>query len=435
MTFRRFMLFLGLAATPLSAAERVALVIGNDAYQHASQLHAAVNDASAVAAALRRLNFDTISVTNAGLEDMVAAMGELKQRAAGAQAVMVYYAGHGIESGGANYLIPVDARLEREIQLETQALNLNTVLEKLTALKVPARMVVLDCCRDNPLEGRAWLATRGGGGGLGALREDELGEATLVVYSASPGKPALDRVSDADRHSPFTQAMLDELPVPDAHSFEVFGRIEEEVIRRTDARQKPRIFYNGSTLPFRSFRFAIGPASSGTSSVPASMPAPAPAPVVQQLPPVAPAPAPMVQELPPPAPAPMVPPGLPAQGYFDLDGLFATSAYAEHGVYSKQQILRQAQQKLGAQGLYAGAADGGPGPKTQAAIQGWQSGSGRAVTGRLDDATLVSLGLSGLPEYKRPAPARPSAASGGVSRPRPAATPAARSAQDILFGN
>ncbi|HYF35817.1 MAG TPA: caspase family protein [Prosthecobacter sp.] len=419
---------------PSYAADRVALVVGNDAYQHARPLNAAVNDATAVAQALGKLGFDTISVSNGGLEQMVEAMSQLRKRAVGAKAVLLYYAGHGIESDGANYLIPVDAKLEREVQLETQAVNLNSVLERLTTLQVPARMVILDCCRDNPLEGRAWLATRGGGGGLGMLSEDDLGEATLVVYSASPGKPALDRISTTDAHSPFTQALLDQLPIPGAHSFEVFGRIEEEVIRRTEARQKPRLFYNGSTLPFRNFRFAADPAPSPDAPMGGLHPITMPAPVatVQDQPPAAtPATPPMPA---PPAAAPSAPVDLPARGFFDVDGLFATSSYASHRTYSKQQILKQVQQKLSAQGFYSGTADGSPGPRTQTAIQDWQLARLQEVSGRLTDDMLEALGLINITEAQppvRPAPSRPTPTP--ASRPRPSGGP--RSAQDILFGN
>ncbi|HEY1051939.1 MAG TPA: caspase family protein, partial [Prosthecobacter sp.] len=111
-----YSLFLG--SNLLCGGERVALVIGNDEYQHASKLSAAVNDATAVSLALQGLNFKVIRAMNAGVETMLEAVNKLKQTANGAESVLVYYAGHGIESGGVNYLVPVDARLEREVQLK-----------------------------------------------------------------------------------------------------------------------------------------------------------------------------------------------------------------------------------------------------------------------------------------------------------------------------
>ena len=397
------------------AAERVALVIGNDAYLHARPLNAAVNDAAAVADTLRGLGFDTTFASNTGLEQMLEALESLKVKAVGAKAAVVYYAGHGIESQGMNYLIPVDAKLEKEIQLQTQSVNLNGILDKLTALSVPARMVILDCCRDNPLEGRAWLATRSSGGGLGELAVQNLAAATLVVYSASPGKPALDRVTLTDRHSPFTQALLDTLPQAGVHSFEVFSRVEEEVVNRTEGRQAPRLFYNGSTLPFRNFRFATGEASAPPLAV-------APAAVADT--PPGPLPA-----LPSTAPlggigAPVLPADLPASGYFDLESLFASGPYAAYNRHSKSQILMRVQQKLKEAGLYAGAVDGGAGPRTQAALNAWQQANVTSVTGRINLSTVTALGLSGLPEQSAPVsrPSRPGTSSNGPARP--AATPA-----------
>ncbi len=380
----------------LHGAERVALVIGNDAYQHARRLNTAVNDAAAVAEALGKLDFEVIKAADLGLEGMVEQIDKLKQAAVGAKAVMIYYAGHGIEAQGANYLIPVDAKLEREIQLKTQAVNLDDLLRELNGSNIPARMVILDCCRDNPLEGRAWLDTRSTGGGLGSLDADRLDEATLVVYAASPGKPALDRVTHSDANSPFTTALLAELPQPGIHSFEVFGRVEERVLKLTNARQKPRLFYNGSTLPFRNFTFAAAgkPENAPPIAVVENMP-PAPAPnSVTEAPPTAP---PVI----PAAAAPMPP--LPASGYYSLGGLLERSAYSGYSRYSQSHILKQVQSKLKASGHYLGTSDGIPGPGTQKAIISWQRAEKpNAVTGRLDTATLEGLGLGNIPEQAPP---------------------------------
>jgi hypothetical protein len=419
LTSHRIFLVLFTCATSIVtavAADRVALVIGNDAYQHARPLNAAVSDATAVASTLQKLGFETISASNAGLEQMIEAMDTLKTKAAGAQAVLVYYAGHGIEAQGANYLVPIDAKLEKEVQLQTQAVNLNSVLDKLTALNVPARMVILDCCRDNPLEGRSWLATRSaGGGGLGELPVQALPAATLVVYAASPGKPALDRVNDTDAHSPFTQALLDTLPEPGVHSFEVFGRVEESVLTRTEGRQSPRVFYNGSTLPFRNFRFSGQPTTASTT----------PVMTVIQTPPVQ-----MIAASPDSMPpttvsltASGVAPILPASGFFDLNALFIGSSYASYNTYSRSQILRKAQEKLKAGGFYTSTADGAPGPGTQRGIIAWQQTRSLPVTGLLDARTLASLELTNIAPMIEPArsskPSGVTAKSSGASKSTP----------------
>ncbi|MBK8091930.1 MAG: caspase family protein [Verrucomicrobiaceae bacterium] len=119
------------------AAERIALVIGNDAYQHARKLNTAVNDATAVAAKLKQLQFDVISLPNAGVEQMLTALESLKTKAADARAVLVYYAGHGIESDGANYLVPVDAKLEREIQAQDSGREPGQCLGRVEAHQCP----------------------------------------------------------------------------------------------------------------------------------------------------------------------------------------------------------------------------------------------------------------------------------------------------------
>ncbi len=400
-----YSLFLG--SNLLCGGERVALVIGNDEYQHASKLSAAVNDATAVSLALQGLNFKVIRAMNAGVETMLEAVNKLKQTANGAESVLVYYAGHGIESGGVNYLVPVDARLEREVQLKTQTISLDDILGQLQDISVPARMVILDCCRDNPLQGRSWLATRGGGRGLGALAQESLSEATLVVYSASPGKPALDRVGEGDAHSPFTAALLEQLPRPGVHSFEMFGLVEDGVIERTDGRQAPRIFYNGSTQPFRNFRFSTG----GGAVMPVSMPAsPLPAPV--QLPAVS---------------APV----LPASGYFDLQELYDGGPYAGYNERSQTSILQRVQQKLKATGHYTSTVDGSPGRGTQQAILAWQNENGIKAAGKLDSGTLQSLGLQGIPPLQ-PAPAAPPASPAARGRSDSPASKRRQKALDLI---
>lgn len=413
---------------PAQASERVALVIGNDAYQHASTLNTAVSDAKAVGESLKKLGFDVLPLMNAGVEDVLDSFITLAERARGAEAVLVYYAGHGIESNGVNYLVPVDAKLEREVQLRTQTVSLDTVLDELKQMQVPARMVILDCCRNNPIEGRSWLASRSSGSGLAALSQDTLAEATLVVYSASPGKPALDRVEEDDTHSPFTSALLEQLPRPGLHSFEMFGRVEDAVIEKTQGRQSPRLFYNGSTQPFRGFHFSPD-AIAQTPPAPAPLPAAvvSPMPAVQQTPPAptptsAAYPNPVVQMAPPADPAypnggrpQLQQPVLPASGYFDLDALYLTGPYVSYNSYSRSQILKQAQAKLKTTGHYASSADGQPGPGTQRAILSYQQAQGLPVTGKLDAATLSSLGLSDQPQISPPKPPAP--------RPRPQTTP------------
>jgi hypothetical protein len=382
------------AATEAQAGKRVALVIGNDNYQHASRLNAAVNDARAVALALEQLNFTVVKVENAGIGAMHEALDRAKVEAPGADAFLFYYAGHGIESDEVNYLIPVDAKLERETELKFQTLSLDGILDEVKKLEVKARMLILDCCRDNPLQGsRSWASTRSAGGGMGSVTAEDLAEATLVMYSASPGKPALDRVSDSDRHSPFTTALLEQLPKPGVHSFETFCRVEESVRQRTSLKQCPLIFYNGSSIPFRNFAF------DGSGS-----------PYVAQ----------PIQETPPPpisnlntnwaaqanviaSSPPVVALPLATTEFLSLDELFEGTDYADYNGYSKKGILAKAQEKLKKAGVYLDKVDGETGPKTHAAINTWQRSRGLPVTGRLDAETQASLDMPHMDEMFPPA--------------------------------
>lgn len=403
------------------AAERVALVIGNDAYLHARRLNAAVNDATAIAEALKRLDFEVVLAANAGLNEMMDAMAAVKQKAAGADAVLVFFAGHGVESDGVNYLVPVDAVLEREIHLKKQTVSLDEILAELKSLNVPARMVILDCCRDNPIEGRSWLTTRSsGGGGLAALSQDTLAEATLVVYAASPGKPALDQVENSGSHSPFTAALLAELPTPGIHSFEMFGKVEDTVIQSTEGRQAPRLFYNGSTQPFRNFFFA---AANHIPEPPAAAPITQPATPAQVMTenslPLAPpmAGAPSIVDTPT---TPAISPELPRQGYLSIKELFASGPYAEYDRYSQSRILKTAQEKLKSLGHYSGTADGVPGPVTQRAIISYQQAASLPVTGRLNEEFLKALGLNGISPMTQPPSSKPEPPpSKPVTSPKP----------------
>ncbi len=129
---------------------RVALVVGNGAYQNAPALPNPPNDAKAVAEALRGLGFEVIEATELDQPAMLDQVDEFSAKLEGAEAGLFYYAGHGLQVGGENYLVPIDARLQREAQVRLQTLPLQTVLATME-VTVPTRIVLLDACRDNPL--------------------------------------------------------------------------------------------------------------------------------------------------------------------------------------------------------------------------------------------------------------------------------------------
>jgi uncharacterized protein YecT (DUF1311 family) len=268
--------WLGLALLVLAmdaAAERVALVIGNSQYAQASHLSNPANDARAVAAALRDLGFTVdgphLDLTKTGLD---AALLRFGRQAQAADAAVVYFAGHGIEARGRNYLIPVDARLEREATAALEAVALDVVLEQIAGPR-GFRLVILDACRDNPLANQMQRrdGTRAVYRGLGRVEPE--GQ-TYVAYAARDGTRALD--GDGSAHSPFTAALLkylrEPLPLPN-----LFGAVREEVLKQTGNQQEPMLYGAFGARPVYL-----------TGEPPSPPPGPGPAPPVAPAPPMAP---------------------------------------------------------------------------------------------------------------------------------------------------
>ena len=216
---------------------RVALVIGNGAYQNAVHLPNPPNDAQAVAEALRGLDFEVIEAVDLDQPDMLSKVDDFSAKLEGADTGLFYYAGHGLQVGGENYLVPIDARLKREAQVRLQTLPLQTVLATMEAA-VATRIVLLDACRDNPLAQqlkRSMAASRSSAVGQG-LAEVRTALGTLIAYATGPG----DVASDGDgAHSPFTDALLDHIATPGLEVRQVLGRVRDEVLKQTGERQVP----------------------------------------------------------------------------------------------------------------------------------------------------------------------------------------------------
>ena len=202
------------------ADDRVALVVGNSAYAHIGRLPNADNDARDLSAALRRLGFEVTTELDAGRGELNEALRAFTRQSLGADVSLVFYAGHGMEMDGANYLVPVDARLERDGDVRFETVTLEDMLA--STLGASLRLVILDACRNNPLA-RSMQRTLAGrsvsGGSFGDLNEDLLGDETLVAYAAAAGTTAAD---GRGRNSPYTAALLgapgaagrDRSPVP-----------------------------------------------------------------------------------------------------------------------------------------------------------------------------------------------------------------------------
>ena len=221
---------------PAMAAGRVALVVGNGAYTHAGRLPNPANDASDVAAALGRLGFEVTVSQDAGRTALNEALRAFTRRSVGADVALVFYAGHAMEMDGVNYLLPVDAIIERDTDVRYETVTLDDVLASTSGAGL--RVVILDACRNNPLARsmQRTVPTRSvSNGSLGDLNEALLGDETLVAYSAAAGTTAAD---GEGRNSPYTAALLAHLEQPVELGL-MFRRVREGVLTATSGRQRP----------------------------------------------------------------------------------------------------------------------------------------------------------------------------------------------------
>jgi hypothetical protein len=221
------------------ADKRVALVVGNSAYQTVGQLPNPAHDAGAIGALFKVMAFDIVEAKfDLGMADLRRALRDFTDQVHDADIAVVYYAGHGMEVNGVNYLIPVDAKLERDIDIEDEAVSLDRVLRTIEEAK-RLRLVILDACRDNPLT-RSMIrsaSTRSIGRGLAKI--EDLTSDTLVAYAARAGSFADD---GAGENSPYTAALIKYLPLPGLDLRLALGRVRDEVWRTTNKKQEPFVY-------------------------------------------------------------------------------------------------------------------------------------------------------------------------------------------------
>ena len=231
--------FAGAAPTAAAAeGRRVALVIGNGAYGNVPALLNPPNDASDIAAALKRLGFTVSLATNASFDEMRRGLIALGRDAAGADMAAVYFAGHGMEINGDNWLIPIDAALKRDTDAANEAISLQSVMLQVSNT-TSLGLVILDACRDNPFAVRMnrSLATRAATmGGLGRI--EPTGN-VLVAYAARDGTTALD--GDA-RNSPFAAALLRNIEAPGVEVTFMFRNVRDDVMEATRNQQQPFVY-------------------------------------------------------------------------------------------------------------------------------------------------------------------------------------------------
>lgn len=210
------------------ASNRVALVIGNASYID-MPLSNPRNDAVAMQSALQQAGFDVVSALDADLASMQTAMLNFVEKLNDNSTALVFYAGHGVQANGRNYLLPVDAKIESERSLRFQALELGDLLEELEASDARIKIVILDACRNNPFE----RSMRGGGRGLAAV---DAARGTLIAYATSPGSTASD--GDGD-NGLYTQSLLQAILQPGVKVEQVFKQVRIAVAEASRGSQIP----------------------------------------------------------------------------------------------------------------------------------------------------------------------------------------------------
>ncbi len=366
-----------LTLTPaVGAAERVALVVGNAAYeQELTALKNPVNDATAVAAALRRLGFEVIEGRDVDEDAFYDKIMAFEAAARSAEVSLFFYAGHGLQVDGRNYLAPVDLQLETRQDLRRHAIELASVLEVMNSA---TNLVILDACRNYwplvRLLGASRLVTPNRG-----LARVESASGTLIAYAAEPGAVAADGLG---KHSPYTAALLEHLETPGLSVQNLFTEVTASVLERTDKKQKP---WTHSSL------------SQIVRLAPGASPGPAERVFWES-----------VKDSPNAADV---------QAYLDRypNGVYAvlarnrlevlldaaapapeaTASSVEAGLELSRTDRRLIQLGLAAEGFDPGPVDGCFGRGTRGAIRQWQASRGGSVTGHLEVETAEVLLASG----------------------------------------
>ena len=212
---------------PQKSINAYALVIGNSAYAGSGKLTNPVNDARSIAAKLRELGFKVTEVTDADRNKLVSALALFSRTASDADLSLLFYAGHGVQITGTNYMLPVDLNLNDLSQAPLQGISLNDVVEKYLPGKT--KLVFLDACRDNPL---MQVANRGVSRGLAPIN---VSEGTLISYATKDGSVAQD---GDGKNSPFTSALLEHIGDPDDIAV-VLRKVREKVMKTTGNKQQP----------------------------------------------------------------------------------------------------------------------------------------------------------------------------------------------------
>jgi Caspase domain len=257
---------------PANADNRVALVVGNSSYQNVTPLPNPVNDAGDVANALRRLGFDVHLVTNAKYDDFRRALIDFSQRSADADFSVVYFAGHGMQIAGENWLIPVDAMLTTDLSVANEAIGLQSVTRAVSNSK-KLGMVILDACRTNPFIARMRVTNVSRDVARGFSRVEPPGN-VLIAYAARDGTVAAD---GGGRNSPFTGSLLKNMETPGLEIRFLFANVHDDVLAATGNAQEPFVYSSLS----RNMIYLREASAGAKQDAPAGQSAPPPPPCSQ----------------------------------------------------------------------------------------------------------------------------------------------------------
>ena len=232
-----FITSIWLLTQPASGESRVALVIGNGSYQKVPELPNPPRDATDIGRALERLNFKVTQIKDATAHEMRKAVVDFGRAAEGAEMAVVFYAGHGMEVGGENWLIPINAELRSDADIESEAVSLRSISLQVSKAR-QLGLVILDACRNNPFAAKMKrsLNTRAVSRGLAPA---EPSDNVLIAYAARDGTTASDGDS---RHSPFTTALLRHIETPGLEISFLFRRVRDDVMTATKREQQPFVY-------------------------------------------------------------------------------------------------------------------------------------------------------------------------------------------------
>ncbi|ORE92285.1 caspase domain-containing protein [Aurantimonas sp. 22II-16-19i] len=453
------------AGTAGAATEerRVALVVGNSAYVNTVTLDNPSRDARAIALKLQGLGFEVIEGYDLDKPGMDATIQEFAKAVRGADIGMFFYAGHGMQVNGKNYLVPIDAAFEDPSDLDFKAVSLDTVTKQLR-YDVAVSLMVLDACRDNPLSRSLARSLKGlsrsanVADGLAKIEIDgEGGEGSAIIYATSPDEVALD--GEGTPHSPFTQAFLDNIEAQDTDIQVVMSRVTGQVLQSTKNQQRPwinasltgEVFLNpkatrvASLEPTVTLAPVAEPAAAAVAkgaddadtlqretalynmarqsgqradyeayveTFPNGLYVANARKQIERLP-AAPADSSLVASLGNAAPAPQpatedLQAGLPAAGLAAGAAAAVISGEGTEAIVGLDRALRkEVQLRLNLAGYNSGTPDGAFGPNTRNAIVAWQSARGVHVSGYLNRPQydlLVSQTQAALAAYTPPAP-------------------------------